>query len=777
MKVPTVDQVMLWNIDMGSVAPKAELIAQGIRDAADTMNKTIDGLNWSGQGRHGAEGRADRERTQMRLTAEAFDDLATACRNAQNAMGPMVTTARQTVTTLRKAGYEVNDADWSVRDTYNYQAVRDTNLHDQYENDLKNLQATRANEASNQTVALQRLAADLGWADDAAATAIRTALNSIEQLTPATSALNPTLAAQDEAALRNGTATPEQVQRLQLATQLTQQQLDELLAGEQVHLPQGQFDYLRGLMRSMDTMSVTDIKNLGDTLPADQQTIVRAGVADALQIMSNPQIDTAGNLGGEQKIVGDTGGMGLLPTQVRTLLTEKPYKSLNPARGGGAGGVIEVPRMGDFNALTDLLGKGNTSLAQGADIDRGLLKQGAEIAGSNVKNIQGPWGSTETPSSLADKMLSRAGIDHLAVHDLLTGGAKLPDGTHRMDVTVAQGGKYDPDSHIGNLLNHNWEGRDAGIATVVTTAGEFATSPIGAQRVDAGESAYALASYMSKHEDELLHINSFEGRQEIGIANPALTQALASTLSPYIPDMVSINPDLLHTSGFTHDFSPQSVKNIFAVIDSDPIAAKQFNASAYAAVSQLNQQFGTTDAHNYQLVEWAGKIDAAARDGMQLELDTRKLDGKQQLTATTALFDSTREVTAFTIKRVPVIGDALELAVKASSPEVKAWLLGSVPEVHSTIDLSGNANPSQRYYNILEGMTQTADPADFRSDPYIGKYFDSDGKLKSLEEIAGTDPGRYLPEFDSAMRNRLPGLANYDASWTLGHNPNGLPPK
>lgn len=406
MKVPNVSQVMFWNVDMGSVAPKATLIAQGIRDAADTMNKTVDGLNWSGDGRRGAENRAERERTEMRLVADAFDDLATACLNGQTAMGPLVSTAKQSVTSLRKDGYEVDDGDWSVRDTYNYQAALDAAGKDQKLIDQVNtLQSTRQNEASNQTVTLQRLAADLGWADAAATTAIRTALNSIEQLTPATSGLNPTVAAQDEAALRNGTATPEQVERLQLATHLTQQQLDDLLAGKQVDLPQGQFDYLRGLMRSMDTMSVTDIKKLGDGLPADQQTIVRAGVADALQIMSNPQIEA-----GRQGVAADTGGMALLPTQVRTLLTEKPYKSLNPARGGGAGGVIEVPRMGDFNALTDLLGNGNAGLAQGTDIDRGLLKQGAEIAGSNVKNIQGPWGSTETPSSLADKMLSRAGV-------------------------------------------------------------------------------------------------------------------------------------------------------------------------------------------------------------------------------------------------------------------------------------------------------------------------------------------------------------------------------
>ncbi|MFF2557318.1 hypothetical protein ACFVUS_40395 [Nocardia sp. NPDC058058] len=779
MRVPTVDQVMFWNIDMGSVAPKAELIATGIRDAADDMRKAIDGLNWSGEGRQGAEGRADRERTQMRSVADAYDDLATACRNGQNALAPMVVTARQTVTTLRDSGFEVDDTDWSVSDPYNYPAALaaagdDQSLIDQ----VNTLRSTRTTEAANQTVALQRLAADLGVADETAATAIRNALNAIEQLTPATSALNPALAAQDEAALRNGTATPEQIARFQQATTLTQQQKDDLLAGKQVNLPQGQFDYLRGFMRSTDSMSVTDIDKIGTGLPADQQSQVRAGVANALQIMSNPQIETAGYHGSDHEVVGDTGGMSLLPTQVRTLLTEKPYKSLNPGRGAGAGGVIEVSRMGDFNTLTNLLGKGDSGLAQGTDIDRGLLKQAAEIAGSNVKNIQGPWGSTETPSSLADKMLSRAGIDHLAVHDLLTGGAQLPDGTHRMDATVTPGGRYDPESHIGNLLNHNWVGHDAGIATVVDTAGEFATSPIDAQRIGAGESAHALASYMSKHEDELLHINSFEGQREIGVANPELTRALASTLSPYIPEMVSVGPEWLHTGGFAHDFSADDVKKVFAVIDSDKQAAIQFNGSAYATISQLNQQFGITGAQNYQLADWAGAIDAGAKNGMKLEFDTRSLGDTQRVKEATVVFDSAREGVAFTAKRIPVIGDAIELGVKASSPGVKAWLFGSAPEVHETVDLTSNGNPVQRYYNILEGINQSPNHEDLRTNPYVGKYFDAEGKLKSLEEIAGNDPAQYLPKFDSDMQNYLPNhLPGYEVSWEHGHHPNGLPKK
>ncbi|WP_405138854.1 hypothetical protein [Nocardia sp. NBC_01388] len=762
-------------LDLDEVATRAESIATTLRDTADDLDRCIDGMNWSGEGRKGAEHRAGSERQQMRTLATAFEDLTTVCRTAQATMSPTLDTLRTSLTWLRNNFYGIAD-DWSVTDKLNYAAGFAIAKGDQPATDrLTKYQTDRSDEAANQTVALQRLAASYGADDDSCAQAIGKAVSDMATLAPASAGLSPSLADSDLAAFEKGQATPEQLARLQAATHLTGQQLDDLLNGRQVNIPQGQFDYAREVMRDLDGSSVEQIDHLADNLPPSQQQTVRAGIADALQMMSNPQIGTSG--GGEdggQAERTDHGGMAVLPTQVRTLLTDNPQKYKSLERSDTAGASIEVPRLNDFKALNDLLGKGDWQLARGTDIDRGLLKQGAEIAGSNAQHIYG--NSSDTPSSVADMLLSRAGIDNTAVNDFLTGGPTLPDGTHRMDVTVSPGGHYDVESHIADVIHHDWGGHDAGISKVITTAGQFATDPTNATlRTESGASVHALASYVGQHGDDLLHINTLTGPKELGVANPGMTQALASTLSPYIPDMVKVGPDLLHTSGFNHDINSEQLKNIFAVVDSNQAAATQFNSSAYAAVSQLNQEFGTTGAHDYRFAEWAGKIDAGARDGMQFELKTRGLQAADTLKAETMIFDSAREGATFTAKQIPLIGSAVELELKASTPEVKAWLLGSVPDVHATVDLTSDANPSQRYYNVLEGMAQTGDHRDFRSDPDVGKYFDPDtGKLRSFEQIAGTEPGDSLPEFDSAMRNLLPGLANYDESWAVGHEPNGV---
>ncbi|MFE3192253.1 hypothetical protein ACFXHA_24805 [Nocardia sp. NPDC059240] len=772
---PLVDDVMGWIVDLESVAHLVESVGKGIRDTADTMYDTVDGMHWSGDGRRGAEYRTDRERRQMRKAADAFDDLATACRNGQTTLGALVSVAKQRVTDLRNDGFGVEN-DWTVFDKHNYDAaIKAAGDDQQIIDQINTMRSNRWNEAENQDVAMHRLRFALAQADLAVATAIQTALDSLAGLTPATSGMNPTVAQQDADAVRDGKATPDQLERLGLATHLTQNQIDALLRGENVDLPQEQYDYLRGLMQSLNGMSVTDIDHLGDKLPADQQQAVHADVANALQLMSNPQIDTRGKDPDEPNKVVDKGGMSQMPTQIRTLLTEKPTTDPKFERSYTTGTGVEIPRLDDFKALNDLLGKGNSALAQGTDIDRGLLKQGAEIAGTRAGFI--PNNSTDTPNSVANMLLARAGTDNVAVNDFLTGGPTQSDGTHRMDVTVTPGGKYDSDSHIADVINHDWKGEDNGVSTVVRTAGEFATDSNASLRELSGGSTRALANYVGAHGDDLLHINTLTGPKELGVANPGMAQALASTLTPYIPEMVGVSPDLLHTTG-VGSLSDGALKNIFAVVDSDKTAATHFNTSAYSAVSQLNQQFGTGGGKEYQLASWAGKIDASARDGMQYEFRARGLQAADTLKAETMLFDSVKDGTAFSAKQIPLIGNAVELEVKMTSPEMKAWLLGSVPDLHETVDLSANANPGQRFYNILQGMALTPGSENLRSDPEIGQYFNpTTGQLKTLEEIAGNAPKTTLAEFEAAMRRFQPNLSNYDASWTNAHGKDGLPPK
>ncbi|BAW05553.1 hypothetical protein NS14008_24325 [Nocardia seriolae] len=78
-----------WDVSgLAGLATNATGIADAVVKSADTMHTTIhDGLAWKGPAKIAAEGKADREQTQIRAIATAYDDLATACTGAHDAMG------------------------------------------------------------------------------------------------------------------------------------------------------------------------------------------------------------------------------------------------------------------------------------------------------------------------------------------------------------------------------------------------------------------------------------------------------------------------------------------------------------------------------------------------------------------------------------------------------------------------------------------------------------------------------------------------------------------
>ncbi|AYF78552.1 hypothetical protein D7D52_37355 [Nocardia yunnanensis] len=504
-----------------------------------------------------------------------------------------------------------------------------------------------------------------------------------------------------------------------------------------------------------------------------------------MQLISNPQIKTRGDGdddGSPESVY--SGGMSLLPTSVRTLLTQAPARwDEKHNQSEFAGKLIEIPREKDFNTLADILRDGNPALAQGSDLDRGLLKQASEIAGLGQGTIVvSSDGSSHSANPVADKLLTAAGGDRLAVHDLLYGT--------NMDCTVTEG-HYDAQSHVANLLNHSWNGHDDGIAKVIETAGHDATSADPTVNRQSGEASWALANYVSTHSNELLHLGGTD--QSIGMLDPKMTKALGSTLGAYIPDMVGTHEGTFGTHGFGA-IDQAHVKDIFAVIDSNKDAARDFNRAAYASVTQMNQLIGSADANPYKLGEFAGRIDGAAQAGAKLEVEGRIADAKQQLEEQKLIFDSVKDLAPFGGKHIPrllglsdakwagfTVSDFTELGTKMGTPGVKEWMFGSAPDIQPNVDIKGDSSAPKRYYNILEGLTITNDHPDYSKDPVIGKYFDGNGKLMSFDAIKAMD-GRNgqtsLVDFGGDMMTKFKdSLLPYNAGWQDGHDESGFHPR
>ncbi|MET8654277.1 hypothetical protein [Nocardia aurea] len=84
----TPNEVLSWDVsELQAIAGRATEIADVIIAASDSMYSTIhDDLVWKGQAGRAAEDKADRERTQMRAIATAYDDLGAAAAGAARDM-------------------------------------------------------------------------------------------------------------------------------------------------------------------------------------------------------------------------------------------------------------------------------------------------------------------------------------------------------------------------------------------------------------------------------------------------------------------------------------------------------------------------------------------------------------------------------------------------------------------------------------------------------------------------------------------------------------------
>ncbi|MFB7724425.1 hypothetical protein [Nocardia sp. NPDC056100] len=112
--MPTPLQVLTWDISgYATTATNATQIADAIVKASGTMHATIHDLLWQGAARQSAEAKADAEQTQMRAIATAYDDLATACAGAANAMADLIATIKSIILNYVHPPVSIGD-DWSI---------------------------------------------------------------------------------------------------------------------------------------------------------------------------------------------------------------------------------------------------------------------------------------------------------------------------------------------------------------------------------------------------------------------------------------------------------------------------------------------------------------------------------------------------------------------------------------------------------------------------------------------------------------------------------------
>jgi hypothetical protein len=441
--------------------------------------------------------------------------------------------------------------------------------------------------------------------------------------------------------------------------------------------------------------------------------------------------------------------MNQVPDQIRTMLTSNPADLLTrPKPRTGREGLVAPDgedayqsHVNDLQSLTALMSKGDTAI-QGSDINRAMIKQGAEIAALD-------YGNTEPNGTIADGLLNDASGDHVAVTDAITADPHAkPEAdadsdviaqdtaaraaAERMRVTCDNNGTYFGDQHVADILHHQWDPNQHGADNLFRWIGNNAgtTDPTTHQPIPdyqrqlAGHSATGLATVLANNADTLaINMPGRSDHASFGQVNPGLSTTVGEALKPYIANFaganepgIEVNPYATHLltaestttpgvdpAGHAIPYTAGQLTNLFSVIDSNPHEAVAFNAQAAAVAGHLDFLAG---AGNSTAALHSGELTGAMNFGLadenaalvRMEHDNTYV---QELTS----YNNKTETTGIVVGALNMLGaapplDGVPLGAIASTG---AWI--AEPIVDAKFD---SPNP----YDIDEQPTQWNDKFD-----------------------------------------------------------------
>ncbi|MEV0671232.1 EspA/EspE family type VII secretion system effector [Mycobacterium sp. NPDC050441] len=429
--------------------------------------------------------------------------------------------------------------------------------------------------------------------------------------------------------------------------------LSGITPGQKLSETQGA--YLSQMQAQQHGMSVERLKEVrdqlgehGDIIPNSWQLMSNKDVEFPTTKTDQDALDDPGNM--------THGGSDKLPKSVTEALNSS--------------GALYTDQTRD---IANIVKSGDHSLQKGTELDRALIGKADKIMdvpiwekdpASNGKDV----GRDPYLDPAVSDVFSAVSADHEVIYDHLNSD-KGQDFLH----DVNQHAWGDKGESAGSLFE--WT-KDA---------------PAGESEI-AADTANIYADYLGKHGDGLLDL---PGDKTIGKVNPELVQAYGAGLEPYQLQMVGEHYD----SG--HGFQPidnlegnmENTKRLFAVIDSDDVAAKAFNQAAFKHAMDLQDSFADLAKSNPDLVTTDKRLDDLQSSARLLG----SINGGAHLESS-AHIDNTR--------------DAALKAAQESYDNRKLWLdtaLGNVPQ-------GGRITPIA---DALLGPTPTMD--DIKIDPDTGK--------------------------------------------------------
>lgn len=386
--------------------------------------------------------------------------------------------------------------------------------------------------------------------------------------------------------------------------------------GEEVRIPQEHFDYLVNVVARFDGSTWEDVADDATYLNrTENDDDGRRALANALLLVSNPQVRGVGNSAGKgsdwfrtecQDSSSDTGveagGLDAIPGSLRSPLTEAPvgWSRLGPWEAMSP----ELRTEDELGAAAGLLVHADAELAQGSDLNRVLLGRACEIA--DVAADHG-WGTFRSSGELFDfarnrvgdllsTVIAAAGRDRIATSDALAGVADGGD--------VVPGGGYRPFEYDGRpelrpanyqrttaipaLLAFDWDeaaGQDEPLIQMLRGIGT--SDVIGESSEDVGEKpGENLARIVSNRSDYLSRISGYSD-YPLGVVNPRVTNALAAATLPHVLEISGYKDGRIGTGRWIES----DIRRIATVLSTSDAALQTVVSTTVDMVSAIQQRF------------------------------------------------------------------------------------------------------------------------------------------------------------------------------------------
>ncbi|WP_456298952.1 TPR repeat region-containing protein [Lolliginicoccus lacisalsi] len=639
-----------------------------LRDAFDAL-----GEQWDGAAHTAADDRANAEWGHAKAVAVRVEETADSLARATYDLGSTCEALQALLLDAPRKRLLVRD-DWTV-----------TALDPES-------QALAVAEAQRIT----GLLADLEAFDATLAAALTSLARDVDQLTPTDTGITPSDSIELANRLRAELGSPLGITpalAAEIGEHLAQlglspAQLAATAAGQPVSLPPDQLGALRAFFTET---SGSDLRSLSwhydnEADPGGDEH--HTALANALLLVSNEQIGAGLDHHGELR---SPGGYQYVPDDIREALANR--------RDDG------LPGMTTVKPLADLLATADPQYAPGEELGAQLVHAAAPIGALSVEaeQLDGRNATLEYPfhrdyPEISDTLLDVGLRNTDSAAAILTGtyshGADLPS--------------YDRDTTVAQLLLHG----GSSATPLIDWIADDATSPDHDTATRAGQSAHGLAQAIGSdttgiggnNHHAFLNVPHHDNHA-IGHTSPETTRAIANALTPYIPNMGQVNPNLLATDGFGAVSHGEAVR-IFSVIDSNADVAADFNARAYRSVSDLEVIYieslvGGNGNRHTDIGSYIGWIQGYIEHGYIVEAEDRSEGILSAAASQREAIERASTIVGSTLSFAPYVGPAMSGASALLGESLPSRIAGNVEPIYTGDMINSDQTIARHTYNAI----------------------------------------------------------------------------